>query len=882
VASINERFMDFQIAQQIRWIRVQNRDVQEALNILNRVDGQLELALRRAGIGDAPYTQARLTALKAQVTNLLSAMHSELDPVLTQNVLDAAEAAAKVEEQLFRQELPAGLDVTTPNLGVIQQAATLRPFNGAVMAEWVSQLKSSDLQRTWGHILDGIISGTTTDEIIRGLVGTEALNYMDGVRQVTRRGTEALVRTSINHATNQGRQMVWEANTDVVGSVRWVSTLDTRTTPICQHRDGRVGPVSEEGTWVPPAGASVLDPPMARPPAHPNCRSTTVAVTKSWRELGFDMDEMDPGTRASMDGQVPANMTYFEWLKKQSPEVQKDVLGKTRYDMWHKEGVTPDRFINDKGKYLTIRELKDLGPVQLDVPVSKITRLSRFNGLEGGLNWFEWKKDKNLEDYFEQLDATDFGLKAWPAVKDIDLFDADLSGAIGKIAVTAGRTSNKFSLEMAKQDLKAVLWDRRGLDGKLLHPEPIPLKIADAFDLKDFETARLSANPLNKFEYLRYLDPNEFGLKFWPLVEKLTELKGDAAGLLGDMRMVIINNAPGGKPKRYITNIQKRIDRILNPPKPVPITRQTAKDFEGDELKPMTDKEFLANEKKLGSTNLSMAKERLVNYQGAIAALRDGRALTPSQHHAYLRSKGIIDLTEIKRRWAAYQQMQNSRIVKTSRDTTQPKPFRVGTGQKLMKDIPALERHMQKAYDVMPNWVLNEIADVTKPTMTRNTRAFYNPWDGELHMSTTNGADVWVHEMFHALDFKYRYRGQPIGERRRSDKVDSLDWNTDDPNLNRLAQQARIEFKNRDSKGVGRYTHNKDGDYWLGDWMNNYEGRKYDFDIETSSEYITMGAQNYASAKMIGPNAFENMRNTMRVRQPAMLELLDYIWTRFD
>ncbi len=798
--------MDFQIAQQIRWIRVQNRDVQEALKILNRVDGQLELALRRAGIGDAPYTQARLVALKAQVTNLLGSMYQDLDPVLTQGVISAAEAAAHVEEQLFRQELPAGLDVTTPNLGVLQAAATLKPFNGAVMGEWVNQLKTADLQRTWGHILDGIISGTTTDDLIRGLLGTEALNYMDGVRQVTRRGMEALVRTSINHATNQGRQMVWEANTDVVGSVRWVSTLDTRTTPICQHRDGRVGPVTDVGTWTPPEGATVLDPPMARPPAHPNCRSTTVAVTKSWRELGFDMDEMPAGTRASMDGQVPANMTYFQWLNKQSADVQKDVLGKTRYDMWKNDGITPDRFINDKGKYLTIRELKDLGPVQLDVPVSKITRLSRFNALDGGLNWFEWKKDKDLSDYFEQLDATDFGLKAWPNVKDLgSLTDTDLTGAIGKIAVTAGRTENKFSLGMAKQDLKAVLWDRRGLDGKLLHSEPVPLKIADAFDLSDFESARLSSLGVNKFEYLRYLDPNEFGLKFWPSVEKLTELKGDAAGLLGDMRMVIINNAPGGKPKRYITNIQKRIDRILNPPKPVPIKKQDPTPISDD----------------------------------------------PS-------------------------------ATKTSKNTSQPEPFKVGVGQKLMKDYPALERHMQKAYDVMPNWVLNEIKDVTKPTMTKNTRAFYSPWTGELHMSTSNGADVWVHEMFHALDFKYRYRGQAVNERSHRDKRDSLDWRTDDPTLNRLAQQARIEFKNRDGKGVGKYTHNNDGEYWLGDWMNNYEGRKYDFDIETSSEYLTMGAQNYAQAKMTGPNALENMRNTMRVRQPAMLELLDYIWTRFD
>jgi hypothetical protein len=70
------------------------------------------------------------------------------------------------------------------------------------------------------------------------------------------------------------------------------------------------------------------------------------------------MDEMDPGTRASMDGQVPANLTYYDWLGRQSAAVQKDVLGPTRYDMWKNGGVTPDRFVNDKGKMLTLNELR--------------------------------------------------------------------------------------------------------------------------------------------------------------------------------------------------------------------------------------------------------------------------------------------------------------------------------------------------------------------------------------------------------------------------------------------------------------------------------------------------------------------------------------------
>lgn len=348
--SINDRFMDFQVAQQIRWIRMQNREVAKSLILLRRVDKQLARALRAADDG-TPYTQARLAALKAQVESMITAIHAQIAPEVTTAVVQAAQAAADIEEKLFNRMLPAGLDVTTPNPGVVQQAATLKPFNGEILSTWVEATKTSDLNRTWRAIQDGIVAGETTQDLIRRLNGT--------VREVSKRGMEALIRTSINHATNQGRQALWEQNLDIVGSVKWVATLDGRTSPICRHRDGAVGPVSPaQENWTPPNGAAVLDPPYARPPAHPNCRSTTVAVTKSWRELGFDVDDLDPETRASMNGQVPADLTYYQWLRKQTKETQVDVLGKTRYNLWASNKVTPDKFFNNKGEYLTVDELR--------------------------------------------------------------------------------------------------------------------------------------------------------------------------------------------------------------------------------------------------------------------------------------------------------------------------------------------------------------------------------------------------------------------------------------------------------------------------------------------------------------------------------------------
>jgi len=361
MASINERFMDFQVAQQVRWIRLQNNDVREALRLLRATENNVKYLLNSIDM-DARFTVARLNALQAQVANLISALSAQMTPVLIDNVRDAFKVAAEIEEAAFVRILPAGLDVTTPNLGVLQSVVISSPFNGAPIGDWVDAFHRSLNATTWNTIVEGITEGATREQITRNLLGTRSSNFKDGTLQARRRGLEALVRTSTNHATNQGRQKVWEANSDLLKGVRWVSTLDTRTTPICQERDGKVGPVVDSTNWRPPSGASRLDPPFARPPAHINCRSTTVAVTKSWKELGFNAEDLPPGTRASMDGQVPGNVTYFEWLSRQGAATQKDVLGPTRYKLWHEGGIAPERFQNDLGRRYTLAELKRNAP----------------------------------------------------------------------------------------------------------------------------------------------------------------------------------------------------------------------------------------------------------------------------------------------------------------------------------------------------------------------------------------------------------------------------------------------------------------------------------------------------------------------------------------
>lgn len=728
MASINERFMDFQVAQQIRWIRMQNREVREALKILNRVDRQLATLLR-ASDDSTPYTTARLNALKVQVDNLITSIHAQTGAQLTNSVIQAAQTSADIETDLFKRTLPAGLDVTTPNPGVIQNAATLKPFNGAVLGDWIENVKQSDLNRTWRHIQDGLIAGTTTPELIRSLNGT--------VREVSKRGMEALVRTSINHATNQGRQQMWEANSDIVSSVRWVATLDGRTSPVCRDRDGKVGPVSPSvANWTPPDGYAPLDPPYARPPAHPNCRSTTVAITKSWRELGFDVDDLEPGVRASMDGTVPANMTYYQWLARQNDEVQLDVLGRTRFDLWKSGKVTPDKFYNDKGKYLTITDLRK--SIKDDPPVKGI-------------------------DFRQEIDMSD------PLMTAID----------------------------------------------------VETKIKNVVDMSKYR-------------------PTDFGLTTWgDIGEQFSDgliSSFENRIITNQMHMAIIATAEGGNVQRYITALHQRLlankaikesDIIGDAPKPKPAPPKPTPPIN-------TPKNLVKPDR------------------------------TPDE---------IL---------AAKQAAEDPFFHQITKKTDQPPvPWDSATVVSTVSRSKRLKDRVDdtafRAYEIMPNWVLNEIGDVYTIDM-RKRRANYDFVNMKLNMSYENHWTVWVHEMFHALDFKFRLpRGAPAG-RARYEPRDSLDWNTSDPKLNKLAAETRQEFIDRDSKGKGRFG-NGDGSYWIGDWDHNYEGRAYSFDQKVSSEYITMAAQEYARAKATPdlPQSKATMKR-MEEKQPKMLALLKYIW----
>ena len=194
----------------------------------------------------------------------------------------------------------------------------------------------------------GINNGLTSQQI--------AQNLRSNVFKGSQAQAQALVSTGITAVSNKARMESFASNKDVLKGYQQVSTFDSRTSDICIAYAGMAwdfegNPLNEQ-TTLPFNGG---------PPRHFNCRSTLVPVTKSFEELGLGTQKKIPeGTRASMDGQIPADTTFPQWLRTKPKSFQDKLLGPARAKLWRGNKITLNQLVDMRGNPLTVEQLREL------------------------------------------------------------------------------------------------------------------------------------------------------------------------------------------------------------------------------------------------------------------------------------------------------------------------------------------------------------------------------------------------------------------------------------------------------------------------------------------------------------------------------------------
>ena len=337
-------------------LRLEAGERRKITGILRELERDLVATLQRidpTGVSDR-FRPARLNKLLEQVRGTIRASYRDASQTLARELMELADIEAQFITRAINNGVGFGLatnDLTREQLRSIGRGVLVQ---GSPVSDWWGDQAGQTLRTFTREMRMGIASGETNAQLVRRIRGgTENGEAVRGFMQVSRNHAEALVRSATQAVASEAKNEVYKANADILKGVAWSATLDNRTTVECGARDGLLydavthEPIGHNLPWG--GGPGNL---------HWGCRSTSYPVTKSFRELGLNIDEVPPGTRASMDGQLPQDTRFEDWLERQSKTRQEEVLGAGRAELWRDGKISFRDLLDQNGRELTLEELR--------------------------------------------------------------------------------------------------------------------------------------------------------------------------------------------------------------------------------------------------------------------------------------------------------------------------------------------------------------------------------------------------------------------------------------------------------------------------------------------------------------------------------------------
>lgn len=362
--TVNDKLAAEAVRRRVMLLRYGNQEAQDLIEVLRKANPRIAAAMLEGleGMTATSQTPARLKALRRLVLNEVNDAYSAIIKKLNGDLEDFSTAETAYHAVTLRNAIPAavlklaGKEIKTASWQQVLATLNSRAVMGSTVNEWFNTRLPQELTNNLiSAVQQGIIQGTPSTQIVAQVrKGAVWGNHERNLATVT--------HTAINFVSADARENTRAANADLIKARQWLSTLDNKTSTICIVRDQL-----RYTADTPPKPIGHEIPYGAGPgKIHFRCRSTETWITKSWRELGIDADELPEGTRASMNGEVPASMNYMQWLQERaSPRVQEEVLGVTRADMLRAGKFKASDFFDD-GKL---------------IPLSKLLALDKRDGL---------------------------------------------------------------------------------------------------------------------------------------------------------------------------------------------------------------------------------------------------------------------------------------------------------------------------------------------------------------------------------------------------------------------------------------------------------------------------------------------------------------------
>ena len=379
MGTLEEWLLEALLSNGVAMLRVEAEIKAKVLALLIMMQKDLVAALANADELSASGKAARNTVLRE--SNALIAdyygraqLQVDLYGVAEVESLGVKKALSSVIE---RAAGPAGAEVRLgigiPSEGYLRKLASDVLIQGAPSKQWWLRQQQDTQFKVANEIRIGAAQGETNAQIIKRIVGQEVtikpattaptakgpavpeiVPGAPGVMPLARKNAAAIVQTSMATVSAAARRATLELNKDVTNGLMQVSTLDSHTSDVCIAYSGACW----DWEYQPINGNDL--PWNGGVPRHWNCRSIEIALMKTLRQMGIDMDEPDPGQRASAAGPISAKTTFGDFLKMMGSAYQDETLGPGRAALFRAGKLTPRDLVDMSGRPMTLEKLKAL------------------------------------------------------------------------------------------------------------------------------------------------------------------------------------------------------------------------------------------------------------------------------------------------------------------------------------------------------------------------------------------------------------------------------------------------------------------------------------------------------------------------------------------
>ena len=297
---------------------------------LDRIVGENDLALIRAwveawdelsGQFEAALADLYMQAVNGRVTGTVASRNLRLLEALSQAAdklaqlsNDAVVSAQAAAQQAILDTIQSSLDAVIAQMPEDHVASLVRNWTRvnpdaleAIVARTAGRIQSqhwplSDdaVKAMKNSLVRGIAVGENPRRVAKDMVRRAERDFNGGLNRAM-----VIARTEILDAHRAAGKAAEAGNTDVLKGWVWISTLDTKTCPSCIGMHGTEHALADDG-----------------PLDHQQGRCDRAPLTKSWKDLGFDIEE-PPSIIPDAE----------EWFNGLTPDAQRRIMGETRLEL---------------------------------------------------------------------------------------------------------------------------------------------------------------------------------------------------------------------------------------------------------------------------------------------------------------------------------------------------------------------------------------------------------------------------------------------------------------------------------------------------------------------------------------------------------------------